>query len=331
MSRWRLRVSILAVLGTLTIVVAGSQHASADDLRFDIRTYRDAIAPIYAPSLTTPDNIELNPDTMVLGVEINGDARAYPIEPLIQREIVNDTVGGVPVAVTWCPLCFTGLVYDRRLDGRALTLGVQGALYNGAQTWWDHETRSIWSQVFGRALVGPLQGRTLKLLPAALVPWGSWVLEHPASLVLKTRPPFRAPNTGFDNQARPNDVWVIGIQRGADAAGFYFDDTARLGIQTAVIGGTPVVVYAEADSRLVRTYAASTDDRTLSFVYADGILRDAETGSTWDPLTGQATAGPLLGSNLEPTPYFSIWDWALRQHYGSDTPIFPLPAAAVAS
>jgi hypothetical protein len=89
-----------------------------------------------------------------------------------------------------------------------------------------------------------------------------------------------------------------------------------------------VVVYAEADSRLVRTYAASTDDRTLSFVYADGILRDAETGSTWDPLTGQATAGPLLGSNLEPTPYFSIWDWALRLHYGKDTPIYPLELTA---
>ena len=101
MSHWRLGVSILGVLGALAITFAGSQRAAADDLRFDVRTYRDAIAPIYAPSLTTPDNVELKPDTMVLGVEINGDARAYPIEPLIQREVVNDTIGETNFAAVW--------------------------------------------------------------------------------------------------------------------------------------------------------------------------------------------------------------------------------------
>ena len=237
-----------------------------------MRTLRDGIQPIYEPGLTTPDNIATwQPEEMVLAVEINGDARAYPIEPLVSYEIVNDVVGGVPVAITWCPLCYTGLVYERMWEGQTLTLGVQGALYKGAQTWWDHETGSIWSQVFGEALDGPLDGARLKPVVASLTPWGSWLEQHPTTLVLKQRLPIGARQTApSTTSGLPKDIWVIGVDIDGAAAGFYFDETARLGVQQAVVGDTPVVAFAEGESRLVRTYEARIGGRRLTFSAVTG-------------------------------------------------------------
>ena len=314
-------LAVAAVLGALLFL---PQQSTAYELRWDVRILRDGIQPIYDPSLTTPDNSDLKPHEMVLAVEINGDARAYPIEPLVSYEIVNDVVGGVPVAITWCPLCYSGLVYERVWEGQTLTLGVQGALYKGAQTWWDHETGSIWSQVFGEALEGPLDGARLKPVVASLTPWGSWLEQHPTTLVLKQRLSLSAPNSGFHNQRLPKDIWVIGVERDGAAAGFYFDETARLGVQQAVVGDTPVVAFAEGESRLVRTYEARIGGRRLTFSAEGTELIDRETGSRWDALRGRAVAGPLGGTILMPIPYFSIWDWALRLHYGKDTPIYPL-------
>ena len=310
-----------AVIGALLLL---PQQSTAYELRWDVRTLRDGIQPIYEPGLTTPDNIALAPEEMVLAVEINGDARAYPIEPLVSYEIVNDVVGGVPVAITWCPLCYTGLVYERMWEGQTLTLGVQGALYKGAQTWWDHETGSIWSQVFGEALDGPLDGARLKPVVASLTPWGSWLEQHPTTLVLKQRLSLTAPNSAFHNQRLPKDIWVIGVERDGAAAGFYFDETARLGVQQAVVGDTPVVAFAEPERRLVRIYEARFNRRHLTFSSDGTELTDRETGSRWDALSGLATSGPLEGATLTPVPYFSIWDWALRMHYGKDTPIYPV-------
>ena len=255
-------VAMAAVIGALLFL---PQRSTAYELRWDVRILRDAIQPIYDPSLTTPDNINLKPHEMVLAVEINGDARAYPIEPLVSYEIVNDVVGGVPVAITWCPLCYSGLVFERVWEGQTLTLGVQGALYKGAQTWWDHETGSIWSQVFGEALDGPLDGAQLRPIVASLTPWGSWLEQHPTTLVLKQRLPVGAPNSAFHIQSQPKDIWVIGVDIDGAGAGFYFDETARLGIQQAVVGDTPVVAFADGESRIVRTYEARVNGRQLTF------------------------------------------------------------------
>lgn len=314
-------LAVAAVVGALLFL---PQQSTAYELRWDVRTLRDGIQPIYDPGLTTPDNVDLAPEEMVLAVEINGDARAYPIEPLVSYEIVNDVVGGVPVAITWCPLCYTGLVYEREWEGQTLTLGVQGALYKGAQTWWDHETGSIWSQVFGEALDGPLDGAQLKPVVASLTPWGSWLKMHPTTLVLKQRLRFGVPNSAFHNQRLPKDIWVIGVDINGGAAGFYFDETAHLGVQQAVVGETSVVAFAEAEGRTVRTYEARANGRQLTFDVIGTELTDRETGTRWDALSGAAVSGPLEGTTLTSVPYFSIWDWALRLHYGSDTPIYPV-------
>ena len=86
---------------------------------------------------------------------------AYPIRLLNWHEIANDTVGGVPFAATYCPLCRTGIVYDRRLDGKVNEIGVSGLLYKSAMVMYDKNTESLWSQVLGKAIVGPSTGKSL--------------------------------------------------------------------------------------------------------------------------------------------------------------------------
>ena len=132
------------------------------------------------PKIVSANQADLLPEELVLGVEINGEARAYPHRLMQFREIANDVVGGVPILVSWCPVCFTGLVHDRRLDGTLKTFGNQGALFMNALTFWDHETKSIWAQPWGTAIAGDLKGSALTLLPFSLETWGTWIEAHPS-------------------------------------------------------------------------------------------------------------------------------------------------------
>ena len=139
----------------------------------------DDIPPIYAPEFVAPEAAGWPEGEPVIGLALNGDARAYPAGILYRRELVNDVVGGVPVLVSWCPLCYTALAHERRLDAATPVFGNQGALYRGAMTWYDHATGSVWSQPLGAAIAGPQAGRRLALLPAQLTTWGQWRAAHP--------------------------------------------------------------------------------------------------------------------------------------------------------
>ncbi|MEE2970884.1 MAG: DUF3179 domain-containing (seleno)protein [Pseudomonadota bacterium] len=102
----------------------------------------------------------------VIGFSHNGDARAYPLRILIWHEIVNDTVGGMPITVTYCPLCNSAIVFDRRLDGRLLDFGTTGKLRKSDLVMYDRQTESWWQQFIGEGIVGEMTGKRLKMLPA---------------------------------------------------------------------------------------------------------------------------------------------------------------------
>ena len=144
----------------------------------------DSIAPVYSPEYVGPQDVPLSPDELVMGVEINGEARAFPVGLMRNREMVNDTIGGVPVLVSWCPICFTGLVHDRRIDGEVATFGNEGVLFMNAMTWWEHKTASVWSQPWGMAILGDLKGTQLTLIPYEFTTWAAWLDDHPTTLVL---------------------------------------------------------------------------------------------------------------------------------------------------
>ena len=140
-------------------------------------TAPDSIAPVYTPEYIAPNDAPLTVDELVMGVEINGESRAFPVGLMRNREMVNDTIGGVPVLVSWCPVCVTGLVHDRRIEGEVFTFGNEGVLFMNAMTWWDHKTASVWSQPWGMVILGDLKGTQLTQIPYEFTTWAhGWMI-----------------------------------------------------------------------------------------------------------------------------------------------------------
>ncbi len=151
----------------------------------------DAIPAIFASPELFVDAVsgsqEWPDDEPVIGLRINDAARAYPVRLLSLHEIVNDELDNVPIAVTWCPLCYTALVFDRRLQGQELTFGVSGYLYYNNLVMYDHQSNTLWSQVLAQGLRGPKRGQMLEMIPALLSTWGAWKEAHPHTTLLSAR------------------------------------------------------------------------------------------------------------------------------------------------
>lgn len=120
----------------------------------------------------------------VIGVVVNDVSKAYPVKILNWHEVVNDTIGGMPVAVTFCPLTQSALVFGRMVDGEELTFGVSGRLYKSNVLMYDHATESLWSQLLKKAVTGPRAGAALTVYPSARRSWGRWKTLYPQTQVL---------------------------------------------------------------------------------------------------------------------------------------------------
>ncbi len=166
------------------------------------------------PALSDPTFIAVSGETRlsdrepVIAVEIEGAApRAYPIRYLTWHEIVNDEIAGIPVAVTFCPLCNSGPTFDRRVDGRVLSFGVSGKLRHSDMVMYDRETESWWQQAVGEGIVGEMTGRELVQLPTWMESWSEFRARNPDGLVMDEpdwpRSYGRNPYVGYDSAARP--------------------------------------------------------------------------------------------------------------------------------
>ena len=170
---------------------------------------KDGIPALDSPQFrSVASESRIAPREPVITVEIAGaKPRAYPIRYLTWHEIVNDTVAGRPIAVTFCPLCNSALVFDRRVAGQVLRFGVSGKLRHSDMVMYDRETQSWWQQAEGRAIVGALTGTELTHLPSWLESWGDFKSRHPEGLVME-EPAFnraygRNPYRGYDSSAKP--------------------------------------------------------------------------------------------------------------------------------
>lgn len=153
---------------------------------------RDGIPPIDRPVfVNVADYKELSDRDPVIGLEINGDARAYPLRVLIWHEIVNDVVGGKPVTITYCPLCNAAIVFDATVDGKALDFGTTGKLRNSDLVMYDRATQSWWQQFTGEAIAGEFTGTALKFVPARLESWADFSKRNPEGKVLIPNDPFK--------------------------------------------------------------------------------------------------------------------------------------------
>jgi len=199
------------------------------------------------------------------------------------------------------------MVHDRRIDGETQIFGNAGSLFMNAMTWYDHETESIWSQPWGRAIIGPKKGIELFLLPSQITTWASWKAEHPNTLAMIND------SERIGSRQRFDPDFVIGLLVADDAKAFYYRDVAQTGVVNDFLGDFPVFVWA-GDSNF-HTYLRQVGDDILSFELNGDTLVDVNTGSTWDITRGLATSGPLEGQSLQPVPSLSSYDWAWLDFY----------------
>ena len=219
----------------------------------------DDIPPIYAPEFVAADAADRPDDEPVIGLALNGAARAYPTGILYRRELVNDMVGGVPVLVSWCPLCYTALAHERRLEGggAAAVFGNQGALYRGAMTWYDHATGSVWSQPLGMAIAGPQAGRRLALLPAQVTTWGQWRAAYPHTLLLSEG---GIPAPAYRGRRAGDGHIIAGVVVGDAAASWPYRAVAEsAGGVVGQVGDTTVELRRDDASGAIRAWSGGVE------------------------------------------------------------------------
>ena len=190
---------------------------SADEIITD-GPRRDQIPPIHEPIFVAATEADIGLQEPVIGLVINGDARAYPLRILLWHEIVNDTVGGVPVLVSYCPLCNSGVVFDRRLNDRVLQFGNTGRIRHFDMVMYDLETESWWQQFLGEAIVGDLTGQRMTTLPARLESVEAFIARAPDGKLLvpndpRARPYGTSPYVEFED-ANPRAMRVYGLPEG---------------------------------------------------------------------------------------------------------------------
>ncbi len=307
---------------------------------------KDGIPPIDKPRFETVAAADkwLRPQEPVVLFERNGDVRAYPLQILTWHEIVNDTVGGLPATITFCPLCNTAITFDRRLEGKVLDFGTTGKLRFSDLVMYDRQTESWWQQATGEAIVGDLTGKRLTFLPSQVVSWDTFRQSFPQGKVLSRntghgRPYGQNPYVGYDdinstpflysgpkdNRLRPMER-VVTVSIGREDAAYPFSVLEKVRVVHDTVGGRPVVVFFEKGtasaldaSQIARgrdigstgVFVPILDGKRLTFQPAATGFTDRETRSTWTIL-GQATAGALKGKRLEPVVHNNhFWfSWA---------------------
>ncbi|RMF76507.1 MAG: DUF3179 domain-containing protein [Chloroflexi bacterium] len=318
----------------------------------------DGIPPIDNPQFESIDTASrwLQEQSPVISVEVNGDARAYPLAVMIWHEIANDTVGDVPVAITFCPLCNSSIVYNREVDGEVLRFGVSGNLRNSDLVMWDNLTQSWWQQFTGEAIVGVHTGKMLEIIPSQVVNFGAFAEEYPDGTVLSRETGFNRnygsnSYAGYDSSERPflfegsidrrlraTERVLAGLVDGQPIA-YPFPVLQNERVINDHIGDTDVVAFWQPgkssaldgrsidNSRDVGTaalYRREVDDggvrRVLTFTFNDGAIIDNETGSTWN-IFGRAIDGELEGTQLQQhiaAPHF----WFAWAAFQPDTAIY---------
>jgi uncharacterized protein DUF3179 len=294
---------------------------------------KDGIPAIDRPEFVSVSAADewLKPKEPVILFERDGEARAYPLEILIWHEIVNDTVAGLPVTITFCPLCHTAIAFDRRTAGRVLDFGTTGRLRFSDLVMYDRQTETWWQQATGEGIVGTLTGTRLTALPAQIIAWATFKHAFPDGRVLSRHTGYSRsygsnPYTGYDNvdaspflyrgpttdrRLRPMDR-VVTISAGAENVAYPFSLLERLHVINDTAGGRPITVFfvpgvtstlddsniaASRDIGTAAVFDRRLNGRPLTFHWTGQQITDRETGSVWTIL-GRAEAGPLRSGRL---------------------------------
>ena len=279
---------------------------------------KDGIPSIDSPVFAEISNSQFMSDSdTVIGLVINGEAKAYPIFILVWHEIINDKVGGIPVAVTYCPLCYTNQVFERIIDGVEVEFGTSGKLYNSNLLMYDRLTESYWSQALGIAVKGELTGYKLNLIPFDVITWGDWKKLHPDTMVLTTdtgyirsyatdpygnyytEPRIMFPVEYSDDRMHPKEI-IIGFNQDNIYKAYKQNDIESNIIINDSIGETSVMLVS-LYSENSRAFERTINGVILDFEYMDGKIFDSQTNSEWN-YDGLSVSGKHQGEQLERMP-----------------------------
>lgn len=258
---------------------------------------------------------------LVVGVNINGDTRAYPLQILVWHEIVNDNVGGIPVAITYCPLCFTNQVFNRTLeDENIVEFGTSGKLYNSNLVMYDRLSESLWSQALAHGIVGKYAGTNLQRIPFDVANWKEWKELYSESKVLSRdtgsiRPYGADPYGGYytnsevlfpisnrDDRIGLKEI-VVGLENQGHYKAYKLQDIESKKVINDNVNGRPVALFS-LHPFMVREYDPEVDGQILQFEYNQGNNNfiDKQTRSEWN-LEGLAVNGPMKGKQLTRMPF----------------------------
>ena len=304
----------------------------------------DGIPPLELPGFATARQASdwINASDPVIGVEINGDARAYPIRIIAWHEMVNDTVGGVPVSLAYCTLCGSAILYGGRVGDRVYRFGTSGLLYRSNKLMWDRETRTLWDQFTGEPVWGALvdSGVEVEAVPTVYTTFGDWLEDHPDTFVLDIETGFLRdyrPGAAYANyNASPDPFFAVPlsddrlrdkamvyvIQRDGESVAYPVELIAEQGVLHDVIAGLSVALVATRDGLGARAYL--NGDLTFLADSPAGDTIESVDGRTW-----QITEEALIAADGHSLPriegHNAFWFGFINQT--PDGRLFELDAA----
>ena len=309
------------------MVTKGEKHlVDLDKIKNSVP--KDAIPSIDNPKFVAAVDADfISNEKLVVGINLNGEKKAYPLFILTWHEIVNDVFGDIPIAVTYCPLCFTNQVFVREIGGKPVEFGVAGKLYNSNLVMYDRMTDSYWSQAIGLAIKGELTGTKLERIPFDLLKWKDWRLLYPDTQILTPdtghpRPYSSNPYSDYFKDPRvlfplenkderiPLKEIVFGFEDNFSYKAYRLKDVESNKIINDSVGDLDILLVSTYPF-MGRAFDRLVDDQILEFEYSDNMILDKQTGSRWN-LEGQAISGSLNGKQLQRIVYDpGFWfEWA---------------------
>ena len=305
---------------------------------------KDGIPAIIKPKFTTIEEASnwLDDKEPLIAVNLNGMSKAYPLQILMFHEIVNDRIGRTPLLVSFCPLCYSGIVFDRTINGMAVNFGVSGLLRNSDMVMYDQLSESFWQQFTGEAIVGDFTGTKLDMIPSQIISLQQFKDNFPEGLILSKDTGFDRPygmnpylnydaedatpflfDGKIDNRLAPNEK-VVAIRTPNNAKAYPYSVTLNKNVINDNFDGKEIVIFhlpgtlSSMDERYIEdskdvgstgVFIRSINDKLLNFSFTDNKILDDETGSGWS-ITGKCISGELEGEQLERIPHGDYFSFA---------------------
>jgi hypothetical protein len=281
---------------------------------------------------TVADN-KVDSSKLIIGIAVNGEAKAYPIEIIGYHHQVQDTIGGEAVMITYCTVCRTGRIFSPFVKGKFEKFRLVGMDHFNAM-FEDAETKSWWRQATGIAVAGPLKGTALREIRSEQMTLAAWMRKYPNTLIMQPDPLFAKRYKGlegFDDGTIASGLekrdsgswqfksWVVGIQKDGYAKAYDWNELAKQRIINDTFQNLSLVLVLENDNRSFHVWNRKVEEVFPEFSIdgASQTMKDNVTGSVWN-MNGECIDGALKGSRLAPIQaYQEFWHSWERFHPGT--------------